>query len=210
MSDVLRQIDEDLRKDRLIKLWKKYGVYLIVLMVLGLILITGIQINKSYKISQNEKIVERYIETENIINDKEKLENLSQLSNEKNEYIRNLSKLKSANLLIKNNKIEQGLMELEQIILSNSYDILTQDLALYYYLIFQLDKKKINNPEITLSPQRIEKSPLKYMFKEMIALKNLLDNDTNEAEIIINEILIDPNAPADILSRVEKYLQIIK
>ena len=25
-----------------------------------------------------------------------------------------------------------------------------------------------------------------------------------------NEILIDPNAPADILSRVEKYLQIIK
>ena len=103
MSDVLRQIDEDLRKDRLIKLWKKYGVYLIVSMVLGLSLITGIQINKSYKISQNEKIVERYIETENIINDKEKLENLSQLSNSKNEYIRNLSKLKSANLLIKNN-----------------------------------------------------------------------------------------------------------
>ena len=68
----------------------------------------------------------------------------------------------------------------------------------------------MNNPEITLSSQRIEKSPLKYMFKEMIALKSLLDNDTNQAEIIINEILIDPNAPADILSRVEKYLQIIK
>ena len=29
MSDILRQVDEDLRKDRLLGLWKKYGYYLI-------------------------------------------------------------------------------------------------------------------------------------------------------------------------------------
>ena len=48
MSDVLRQIDEDLRKDRLIKLWKKYGFYLIVSMVLGLSLITGIPVSYTH------------------------------------------------------------------------------------------------------------------------------------------------------------------
>ena len=41
MSDVLRQIDEDLRKDKLNKLWKNYGLYIIVLIITIIVAVTG-------------------------------------------------------------------------------------------------------------------------------------------------------------------------
>ena len=34
MSDILRQVDEELRQDRLINIWKKYRVYIICVLIL--------------------------------------------------------------------------------------------------------------------------------------------------------------------------------
>ena len=47
MSDVLRQIDEDLRKDKLNKLWKNYGLYIIVLIITIILAVIGYQIKVS-------------------------------------------------------------------------------------------------------------------------------------------------------------------
>ena len=54
MSDVLRQIDEDLRKDRILSLWKKYGIFIIVFILLIISSVIGYQINKSLNISNNQ------------------------------------------------------------------------------------------------------------------------------------------------------------
>ena len=47
MSDILRQVDEELRQDRLINLWKRYRVYLIGGLILLIGSVLGYQINKS-------------------------------------------------------------------------------------------------------------------------------------------------------------------
>ena len=51
MSDVLRQIDEDLRKEKLLSLWRSYGTYLIILVILGVGSLIGYQVYNSSNIS---------------------------------------------------------------------------------------------------------------------------------------------------------------
>ena len=61
MSDILRQVDEELRKDRLINLWRRYRVYLIGGLILLIGSVLGYQINKSVNQSFYEEEVEKYL-----------------------------------------------------------------------------------------------------------------------------------------------------
>ena len=62
MSDILRQIDEDLRKDRLREIWKRYGLYAATLILVIILSVIGYQINISLDKSKNEKLVEIYFD----------------------------------------------------------------------------------------------------------------------------------------------------
>ena len=61
MSDILRQVDEELRQDRLINLWRRYRVYLIGGLILLIGSVLGYQINKSVNLSFFGVEVEKYI-----------------------------------------------------------------------------------------------------------------------------------------------------
>ena len=59
MSDILRQVDEELRQDRLINFWRRYRVYLIGGLILLIVSVLGYQINKSVNQSFYEEEVEK-------------------------------------------------------------------------------------------------------------------------------------------------------
>ena len=61
MSDILRQVDEDLRKDRLLKIWSLYKIYIVGSIFILLISLSGYQYYLSINQSKNEAIVEQYI-----------------------------------------------------------------------------------------------------------------------------------------------------
>ena len=88
MSDVLRQIDEDLRKDRILSLWKKYGIYIIVFILLIISSVIGYQINKSLNISNNQKQVENYLIASNLPSENEIVSSLSNIENSSNIFMR--------------------------------------------------------------------------------------------------------------------------
>ena len=61
MSDILRQVDEDLRKEKLSNLFKKYGLYVILTLVIIIGSVIGYQVIVSIDKSKNEKLIETYI-----------------------------------------------------------------------------------------------------------------------------------------------------
>ena len=65
MSNILRQVDEDLRKERILNLWKKYGLYVIFLIIVLVTIVVGLQISKSIAKSNSEAVVEKYIKAIN-------------------------------------------------------------------------------------------------------------------------------------------------
>ena len=56
MANILKEVDEDIRKERYSNLWSKYGKYLIGLIVLIVIIFSLTQFYQSQIISSNEKI----------------------------------------------------------------------------------------------------------------------------------------------------------
>jgi hypothetical protein len=55
LSDIFREVEEDVRREKLEKLWKAYGTHLIVLLVLALIGIAGFEVWQRYEANLRDK-----------------------------------------------------------------------------------------------------------------------------------------------------------
>ena len=116
MSDILRQVDEDLRKEKLHQLWKKYRFYAISLFFIVLIAVIGFQFWVSLDKSKNEKIVNKYINATNENDLNEGLAQLEEIIDADNIYLSGLAELKIANLYVSNGNKVEGSIRLEKII----------------------------------------------------------------------------------------------
>ncbi len=60
MVDIFEEVTEDLRRDRSLRLWKKYGTHVIVFAALVVIGVAGYQGWKSYRLQEREAAAMRY------------------------------------------------------------------------------------------------------------------------------------------------------
>ena len=60
MSDIFREIDEELRRDNLLKLWSRYGRYIIGAAVFVLVVAGGIVAWRDHQLSERRAQSARY------------------------------------------------------------------------------------------------------------------------------------------------------
>jgi hypothetical protein len=60
VSDIFREIDEELRRDNLLKLWSRYGRYIIAIAVLVLVIAGGIMAWRDHQLSERRAQSARY------------------------------------------------------------------------------------------------------------------------------------------------------
>ncbi len=210
MSDILRQVDEELRQDRLITLWKKYRIYIVGMLILIIGGVFGYQINKSVNQSYYEKTVEKYIAIAGIKNFNESIKNLSEIEGDNQLFISSIAKIKAANLLMENGNTEESMNKLKEIINDDNSDKLLADIATYFYLMSNLNEINKDEINIYITSEREKNSSLKYLFKEAIAIKNLLSGDIDLSKEYFNDLSNDTNAPREIAIRASKFLDTFK
>ena len=208
MSDILRQVDEELRKEKLSNFWKKYKYFFIFFVLLMILAVSGIQFNQ-YKKSENRKIfVEKYFESFDSVNVEAKINNLKEI-NAPNVFTDQLLNLQIANSYFENENDKQGLIHLEKIFNQNEKSLLG-DLALYKYIMFQLDTLSKNEISKLIENQSKIDRDFEYLFKELIAIKMLIDGEVYESKREFELILNNTDIPFDIKTRAEKYLNTIE
>ena len=208
MSDVLRQIDEDLRKDKLNKLWKNYGLYIIVLIITIILAVIGYQIKVSSDKSSNQKLVETFLATSNNEDIENVLNNFDIIINSNNNYLSGLAELKKTNLLIKNGNYEEGLFVLKKVINNKKYDPVINDLATYLLLMLLLEDLNDNEFSTYLSKDKIETSKLKFLFMEIKAIRNLILGDFEQAKKEFIDLKNTIDLPIEIRTRAGKFLEL--
>ncbi|MBD1141921.1 hypothetical protein IDH31_02060 [Pelagibacterales bacterium SAG-MED32] len=210
MSDILRQVDEELRQDRLLKIWRRYRVYLIggLLLIIGSVL--GYQVNKSVNQSFYEDEVEKYISTSDLVDFEQTIENLGKIENSNQLLISGISKIKIATVLMENGRTQESKSKLLEIINDGRVDILVTDLAIYFYLMSNLNELPIDEMNTYLTNNKLENSSFKYLFKETLAIKYLLAGNINLSQEKFNQLINDQNTPRDIVIRATKFLDTIK
>ena len=207
MSDILRQVDEDLRKERLTSLWNRFKIYII---SITLLLIISVSVYQYLEISKyNEKVstIEKYYKASNNGTINEILDELETIKTS-NKFSQNLIDLKMADIhLVKGNK-ELGLEKLEQIFKSKNKSILG-DLALYKYLMLKIDEVTLNEVNNLIENFNSKENNFNYLFSELVGIKNIIDGQYSEGKIIFESLLKDANVSNEIKIRAEKYINII-
>ena len=207
MSDILRQVDEDLRKEKLTNLWNRFKIYII---SVTLLLITSVSIYQYLEISEyNEKVstIENYYKASNSGSIDEMLDKL-EIINTSNEFSQNLINLKMADIHLVKGDIEPGLEKLEQIFKSKNKSILG-DLALYKYLMLKIDKVTLNEVNDLIENFNSKENNFNYLFSELVGIKNIIDGQYSEGKIIFESLLNDASVSNEIKIRAEKYINII-
>ena len=210
MSDILRQVDEELRQDRLLNLWRRYRIYLIGGLILLISSVLGYQVNKSINQSFYEGEVEKYISTSDLVDFNQVVENLGKIENSNQLLISGIAQIKIATLLMENGKIQESKAKLLEIINEGNVDAILTDLATYFYLMSSLNDISIDEINTYLTSNKLENSSFKYLFKEIIAIKNLLAGNIKISNEKFDELINDKNTPRDIIIRAAKFLDTIK
>jgi hypothetical protein len=60
VSDIFREIDEELRRDNLLKLWSRYGRYIVAVAVLAVVLAGGLAAWRAHQLSERQAQSARY------------------------------------------------------------------------------------------------------------------------------------------------------
>ena len=207
MSDILRQVDEDLRKERLTSLWNRFKIYII---SITLLLIISVSVYQYLEISKyNEKVstIENYYKASNNGSIDEMLGKLETIKTS-NEFSQNLIDLKLADIHLVKGDIELGLKKLEQIFKSKNKSILG-DLALYKYLMLKIDEVTLNEVNNLIENFNSKENNFNYLFSELVGIKNIIDGQYSEGKIIFESLLNDASVSNEIKIRAEKYINII-
>ncbi len=211
MDDIFKEVDEELREERLTKIWKRIGPYVIGILS-GTIIITSAVIGyREYDETQRQNWGVQFAEAMNLSEEgnwQESLDLFETLTEKTNLGYKTLSLFQAASLYAKNGNKEKAL-EIYQSLESEALDENFRDLATLMLIYLQFDNA---DPEIL--EKRIEKLASKGnpWYYNAVELKGFLfaKQKNKEKQIEIFNILSKDNkAPEGVRTRANDMLAIL-
>ena len=210
MSDIFRLVDEDLKKERLMQIWKNYSIYIISFLILLIFFSVGYQFYKSYNQSINEQIVIDYIKTNNFENSDKFLEKIELIENNSNQLITALTKLRISDHFAEIGKDDEAERKLLEIIESEVFNDTMREHALYNYIMLNIDTLEVKEIEKYIAKYSNENSNLKPLFSELLAIKYLLSGKDIESKELFKNLINNPITNSYIKLRAEKFITILE
>ena len=211
MDDIFKEVDEELREERLTKIWKRIGPYVIGILS-GTIIITSAVIGyREYDETQRQNWGVQFAEAMNLSEEgnwQESLDLFDTLTEKTNLGYKTLSLFQAASLYAKNGNKEKAL-EIYQSLENKALDENFRDLATLMLIYLQFDNA---DPEIL--EKRIEKLASKGnpWYYNAVELKGFLfaKQKNKEKQIEIFNILSKDNkAPEGVRTRANDMLAIL-
>ena len=210
-EEFVREVDEDIKEEARIKLWKKVFPY-VVSVSLGIIIFTsGYVFWNNYTESLNQQLGDDFTAAVQLANEEDldaSILALNRIVDEGSDGYVTLAKMKKASLLIQRGELELGLniyLDLER----NTVDQSFRDIASILYVLNSMDTedpqallKKINKLE---SSQIWRSSAL-----EMKAFLKLKQNKVEAARKIFEGILNLPSTPSSLATRAKNMVDYLE
>ncbi len=205
MSDIFQEIDEDLRQDKVARLWKAYGKYLVALAVFIILVIASyrfIEHKNEKNREQTSELYELASETGRSGDKKAAIELLSDEMFDENIGYSIISKLKKAALAKSNNDLEGTEIVLKEIITNKDIPLYLRDLA--RLKLFASDS---DNNSSQLEVLIEEEGPWKFLALELKGGIQLEGGNLKEARSIFKELTDDANTPNNLRRRASEILK---
>jgi len=200
----LREVDEELRRDELIKLWRRWGRVLVVLIVLGLAAFAGVLWWQQHKQTVAGTEGEKFNTAINSLADGKadaaKVP-LAELAKSDSAGYRALAKISQANLLMQANDLKGAAAKFAEVTADTSLPQPYRDLALVRQTSVEYDSLKPEAVIARLRPLAIKGSPWFGSAGEMVAAAYLAQGKRAAAGALYGEIAKSTTVPETIRQR---------
>ena len=209
VQNIIEEIDEDIQRERLKKIWEKYGNHFIAL-ALAIVLGTGATVSfKSWQHTRNAENTARFIAAIDAAQGKDTAAATSALegfAKDAPEIQAALADLQVAALKAKGGD-KAGAVAIYDRLASCNLPAPYRNLATILSVDVQADDGDADALLAKLAPLMDANSPWRTTARELGAVINLRKGSTDEARRLLQENLDDSDAPADVRGRDQTILQ---
>lgn len=197
MNDIILEVEEELRKERLNFFVKKIVPLLFLIAIIVILSSAGYVIYKNIKINKQEQLGDELFQVLSS-SSSEKNDSFQKLFTKEKSNIAAISGLEIADKYIKDKKIDKALEIYKNVYGNKSYDQLYRDLAETMYIEYINEPQKRVEYNSRLEVLSRENQPWSYMAAELLAVRYIENNQFNEAKKILENILSKNDAPQNI------------
>ena len=210
-EEFVSEVDEDIKEENRIKLWKKVFPY-VVSISLGIIIFTsGYVFWNNYTESLNQQLGDDFTAAVQLANEEDldaSVIALNRIVDEGSDGYVTLAKMKKASILIQRGELKLGLeiyLDLER----NAVDQSFRDIASILYVLNSMDTQ---DPQILLEKiNKLESSQIwRSSALEMKAFLKLKQNKIDEARKAFESILSLPSTPSSLATRARNMVDYLK
>lgn len=213
MGDIFQEVEEDIRSDKVRSIWKKYRVYIILLLLL-IVCSVGIKsFWDYYKLKNLETRSENYFKAIDLINQDggiggiQALTTFSEQNGENENYLTMISNFTEAALRRNNNDLKNSL-EIYSVIINGDIDITYKDYAKIQSAEVLMELKNYKEAKVFLS--EVTGSLFSNIAKEYTGYIELYEGNTSKAKDIFQEIVDDASVQNTIKDRIKEILVTLK
>ncbi|MFM7083819.1 MAG: tetratricopeptide repeat protein [Hyphomicrobium sp.] len=209
---LLREVDEELRREKLQKLWEKYGVYVLGLAIIVVASVGGYKFWSARQLSfaeaqgaQYEAALQliKFTKTDDAKKELEKIISSGHLG------YATLAKLQLAGIHLKSNRPKDALLVLEEIEKNSSVDPIIRTFATYEVASLRLAEADFPEMESRLKSLVDGASAWRIPARELLGTAAFKNGKYEEARKILLPLLSEPQLPPGIQERTQLLLSAI-
>jgi hypothetical protein len=210
-ESLLREIDEDIRRERYAKLWKRYGSYVIAALVLVLIAVAGYSIWQERTAARQGQAAEQFAAAMALAgkNRTAAEERLRAIAGDGPSGYAMLAAFQQAALLAKGGD-RQAARAAYQDLQRTAADPIYRDLAVLLEAMLVLEQEALpidaDAIRAKLRPLAADSNPWRFSARELTAVLAWRGGQTAEAKDQLHALAADPQTPADIRERAQQIL----
>jgi hypothetical protein len=204
LSDIFREIDEELRRDNWQQLWARYGRYVLALAVLTVVVTAGAMAWRQYQASQREAEGVRYAAALDLTRqgkNTDAAEAFSALAQRASTGRAALARLEEAAAKVKAGDVDGAIAVYDRIAADGSADPVFRDIATLFSARYSLDKGDTAGVITRLQPLTNASSPWHGLALEMTASAELKAGDVAKARADFDQLAKDNSVSQGVRQR---------
>ena len=207
MSDIIREVDEELRRERLANIWKNYGGYIALAAFLLVAGTGGWRGYEYYAAKQSEAAAERYVAAQKLATDASKIDEAITAFNAITASAPSSYKLLarfSAAAELGQKDAKQGAAAFDAIAADTSVETLMRELASIRGAALSVDTADIAEMQKRLAPALVDGSAFRHSANELLALAHMRAGNHAEAQKLFLLLSFDPETPPGMRNRAQR------